>query len=176
MASTVPKAVAAPGAPAPLTLRSVYDAHAPGVMRFLRYLGVPEADIDDATQETFMIAHRKLAELRSGSSHRAWLYAIALNVARHARRTKHAVPLDEAPEPRDARDASRQAEARSELMALLATLDEDKREPVLLYHLEQLTLREIADVLGTPLQTVYSRLQAGTRQLEAARRRAREEG
>jgi RNA polymerase sigma-70 factor (ECF subfamily) len=173
LALTLPKAAAAPDAP-PVRLRTLYDDHAPGVMRCLRYLGVREADIDDATQETFMIAHRKLNELRPGSSYRAWLYAIALNVARHARRGKTTVSLDEASEPRDTRDASRQAEARSELMALLSMLDDDKREPILLYHLEQLTLREVAEVLGCPLQTVYSRLQAGMRQLEAARKNALE--
>jgi RNA polymerase sigma-70 factor (ECF subfamily) len=155
------------------SLRAIYDEHAPYVLRCLRYLGVRAADLDDAAQETFVIASRKLADLRPDTSYRAWLYAIALNVARHARRARTGLPLEDA-EPATL-DGSRRVEARSELIALLSVLDDDKREVIVLYHLEQLTLREIAAVAGCPLQTVYSRLQAGTKQLEAARWGSKEE-
>ena len=166
MASPVPQRATAQ-APARLTLRAIYDRDAPFVMRCLRYLGVREADLDDATQETFMITHRKLDHLREGTEYRSWLYAIALNVARHARRARAHLTLDEDSLPSD--DGTGRAEARSELIALLSLLDEDKREVIVLYHLEQMTLREIAEAVGCPRQTVYSRLQAGTKQLEAAR-------
>src|SRR5262249_52941315 len=115
----------------------------------------------------FLIAHCKLSELRQGTSYRSWLYAIALNVARHARRVRENLPIHG--ESCTSDDGSGRTEARSELIALLSPLDEDKREVIVLYHLEQMTLLEIAEVVGCPLQTAYSRLQAGTRQLEAAR-------
>jgi RNA polymerase sigma-70 factor (ECF subfamily) len=171
VASFLPRAVPTEPAIGRASLRAIYDAHAPYVVRCLRYLGVPDADVDDATQETFVIAHRKLEGLRPDGSTRAWLYAIAVNVARHARRSRARTAAREAHEEERTQDLSRPAEARLELQALLGVLDQDKREVVVLYHVEQMTLREIADMVGCPLQTAYSRLRAGTRQLEEARGR-----
>ena len=99
----------------PTTLRSLWDVHAPYVMRSLRYLGVREAELDDAVQETFMIAHRKIGDLRTVESPRGWLYAIAMNVARHARRAKTTESLDDADPPRDPHDVGKQMQARLEL-------------------------------------------------------------
>ena len=162
--------------PTPTTLRALWDAHAPYVLRSLRYLGVREADLDDALQETFVIAHRKLGDLRSEGTPRPWLHAIAVNVARHARRARSAVPLDEIASPRDPRDVAGQAQARLELLSLLDLLDDERREIVVLYFLEQFTLQEIAAALGRPVQTIYSRLGAATRQLEEARNRVGKAG
>jgi RNA polymerase sigma-70 factor (ECF subfamily) len=160
----------------PTTLRSLWDDHAPYVLRSLRYLGVREADLDDAVQETFVIAHRKIRDLRTVDAPRGWLYAIAVNVARHARRARTTGSLDDEDPPHDPRDLGRQMQARHELLWLLDQLDEQKREVIVLYFLEQLTLREISEALGCPLQTVYSRLGAATKQLEEARTRMRETG
>lgn len=162
--------------PTPLTLRELWDAHAAHVLRNLRYLGVREADLDDALQETFTIANKKLGSLGASGSPRAWLHAIALNVARHARRARTTVAMDDVPESSDGQDLAHQTQARDELLWLLAKLDEEKREVVVLYFLEQCTLREIAEVQGCPLQTVYSRLGAATRALEIARDHARKAG
>jgi RNA polymerase sigma-70 factor (ECF subfamily) len=146
------------------------------VARCLRYLGVPSAELDDALQEVFLVVHRRLGSLREDSAFRSWLYAIALNVARHARRSQRpGASLEEIPE-QEARDpASGVAEARMELLSLLACLDEEKREVLVLYHLEQLTLQEIADATGAPLQTVHSRLKAGVRRLGEVRASAGKE-
>lgn len=171
-----------PVLPAPLTssatssLRSIYEQHAAYVVRCLRYLGVPSAELDDALQEVFLVVHRRLDSFREGSSLRSWLYAIALNVARHARRSQRpAASLEEIPEQEVRDPASGVAEARMELLSLLAYLDEEKREVLVLYHLEQLTLQEIADATGAPLQTVHSRLKAGVRSLVEVRARAGKE-
>jgi RNA polymerase sigma-70 factor (ECF subfamily) len=161
----------APSAP---RLREIYDAHAAFVVRCLRYLGVPSSELDDALQEVFLVVHRRLASFEPGTSFRSWLYAIAINIARHARRRRPSQPLDEATDPLRMRDDARRVEARLEVLRLLATLDDEKREAVVLYHLEQLTLQEIADATGVPLQTAYSRVKAGVKQLEEARQAASE--
>jgi RNA polymerase sigma-70 factor, ECF subfamily len=154
-------------------LRETYDAHAAFVVRCLRYLGVPSSELDDALQEVFLVVHRRLSSFQPGTSFRSWLYAIALNVARHARRSRQPQPPDGAPEPSDASSDARRVEARLEVLGLLATLDDEKREVVVLYHLEQLTLQEIADATGVPLQTAYSRLKAGVKLLEEAKNASR---
>lgn len=157
-------------------LRSIYEQHGAYVVRCLRYLGVPSADLDDALQEVFLVVHRRLDSFREGSSFRSWLYAITLNVVRHARRRQRPrASLDEIPEPEASDRGALAFEARRELLAILSFLDEEKREVVVLYHLEQLTLQEIADATGAPLQTVHSRLKAGVRRLEEARARAAKE-
>jgi RNA polymerase sigma-70 factor (ECF subfamily) len=47
----------------------------------------------------------------------------------------------------------------------LAELDEDKRAVFVLYEIEQLTMAEVAEAIGCPLQTAYSRLHAARRQV-----------
>jgi RNA polymerase sigma-70 factor (ECF subfamily) len=161
---------------ASVSLRALWDAHAAHLLRSLRYLGVREADLDDALQETFVIAHKKIGDLREGGSPRAWLNAIALNVARHARRAKPLISIEEVAESEAESDVAGRLRDRAELLGLLGRLDDDKRELVVLYHLEQFTLREIAEIKQCPIQTVYSRLGAATRELEQAREGVREAG
>jgi RNA polymerase sigma-70 factor (ECF subfamily) len=61
------------------------------------------------------------------------------------------------------------AEARLMLETILNLLDEDKRAVFVLYEIEGLAMREVAEVVGCPLQTAYSRLQAARKLvLEAA--------
>jgi RNA polymerase sigma-70 factor (ECF subfamily) len=47
-------------------------------------------------------------------------------------------------------------------------LDDDKRAAFVLYEIEELPLREVAEALGCPLQTAFSRLQAARREIEDA--------
>src|SRR5260370_3510473 len=61
--------------------RSIYDAQGAFVWRNLRRLGVDECDVDDRTQEVFVIAHRRFHEFEErGHGPRAWLFQIVLRV------------------------------------------------------------------------------------------------
>ena len=78
-------------------LRALVDAHLDTVWRALKRLGVPEAGADDATQEVFIVAARRLDEIDHGRE-RGYLLGIALRVAADARRAlrrRGEVPLDE---------------------------------------------------------------------------------
>ena len=60
------------------------------VWQRLRQLGVPDCDVDDVTQEVFLVVQRKLHEFEGRSSLRTWLYAIALRKASdYRRRARH---------------------------------------------------------------------------------------
>jgi RNA polymerase sigma-70 factor (ECF subfamily) len=59
-------------------------------------------------------------------------------------------------------------EARACLDALIAQLDEEKRAVFVLFEMEELPMPEVAEVVGCPLQTAYSRLHTARRQMEAA--------
>jgi RNA polymerase sigma factor (sigma-70 family) len=79
--------------------QSLLDAHADGILRFLRSR-LPPADADDAFQETFLAALRAYPALRSAENLEGWLSTIAhrKSVDVHRRRPPEQ-PLDTAPEP-----------------------------------------------------------------------------
>jgi RNA polymerase sigma-70 factor (ECF subfamily) len=150
--------------------RSNFQAHAPFVYRILRRLGVPRADRDDLLQEVFFIVHRKLHEYDGRASFRAWLYGICVRTVSTYRRSAR-VRRQESREYSDveereseaALDPELTAESRracAELEALLGRLDDEKRTVFVLYELEELPMVEVAQAVGCPLQTAYSRLHA----------------
>jgi RNA polymerase sigma-70 factor (ECF subfamily) len=157
--------------------RAMYDAHVDFVWRNLRRLGVSETEVDDKTQEVFVIAHRRFADFEDrGHGPRAWLFQIVLRIASDARRHRRRHPID--PDGGLAQDresvAPQQAEAidRREQLDLLdralATIEVGRRAVLLLHEIEEMTAPEIADVMGIPLNTVYSRLRVARGELESA--------
>ena len=67
-------------------------------------------------------------------------------------------------------------ESRAFVQQLLDALDDDKRAVLVLYEIEGLSMREVAEVVGCPLQTAYSRLHAGRELLRAAWEATEQEG
>jgi RNA polymerase sigma-70 factor (ECF subfamily) len=67
------------------TIQEIFNAHARYLWRALLGLGVPERDVDDACQEVFMVAHRRLADITPDTM-RGWLYGVCLRVASGHRR------------------------------------------------------------------------------------------
>lgn len=80
---------------------------------------------------------------------------------------------DAPPEQHASEDPDREMQkrrAREQLDRLLDTLDDRRRAVFVLYEIEQLRMREVAEVLGEPLQTCYSRLHQARRDLKQAAR------
>jgi RNA polymerase sigma-70 factor (ECF subfamily) len=170
-----------------VTVAEVFREHAPFVWRALRRLGVREADVEDACQEVFVVVHRRLGDFEGRSSVRTWVYGICVRVASDWRKRAHVrreIVTDTTPEPepdsgRDPQRALATREARRILDRILDELDDDKRAVFVLYEIEQLGMAEVADSLGCPLQTAYSRLHAARKLVEgriADTRRQREGG
>jgi len=172
----------------PPLFHDVYDDCFELVWRTVRRLGVPSTAVEDVVQEIFFTVHRKLGDFEGRSSVKTWVFAIALHVVRHHRRSWHRkdsrhataleTPVDELPDPRG-RSPLQAAETRERLRLvdeLLRALDDDKREVFVLAHLEQMTAPEIAEIVDENVNTVYSRLRAAKEQFEQAldRHRARE--
>ncbi|MCL2448634.1 MAG: sigma-70 family RNA polymerase sigma factor [Polyangiaceae bacterium] len=159
------------------SFRILYDAHVDFVWRNLRRLGVPDSEVEDGTQEVFVVAHRRFHEFEDrGHGPRAWLFQIVLRVASGARRHRRRHPevpdggtaIDrETIDPPQA-DAFARREALSKLDAALATVDLPRRAVLVLHEIEEMTAPEIAQVLGIPLNTVYSRLRVARTELEQA--------
>jgi RNA polymerase sigma-70 factor, ECF subfamily len=163
---------------------TVYQAHFDFVWRSLRRLGVPESALDDAHQEVFLVAYRRLADFRGHSKLKTWLFGIVLNVVRHQRRAarhnkSHELLSEALPETRQPGplESAAKAEAAVMLQAFLDQLDPDKRAVFILAELEQMTAPEVAEATQTNLRTVYSRLAAARKEFEqaVARYRARDQ-
>ena len=159
------------------SFRAMYDANVDFVWRNLRRLGVTETDVDDKTQEVFVIAHRRFADFEErGHGPRAWLFQIVLRVASDARRHRKRHPVDPdggfaqeresiAPPQATALD---QREKLHLLDRALQTIEVGRRAVLLLHEIEEMTAPEIAEVMGIPLNTVYSRLRVARGELEKA--------
>lgn len=145
-------------------ITALFDAHCGFVCRVLRHHGVHEAALDDAVQDVFVTAHRRWSSFEGRSSARSWLYGIARRIAFRYRRSADArarrfVAEDDAPAEGIDEPFAR-AHAAHSLAALLHELDVDKRTVFVLAEVEGMTAPEVAEALGIPLGTVYSRLRA----------------
>ncbi len=157
-----------PGVTAPPDFDMVYRANVGLVWRSLRRAGVPESMLEDATQEVFLVYHRRRDEFEQASSERTWLLGIARGVAANVRRGQQrflrrlASRRDEPSEPTadDPETRASRAEAGALIEAFLATLAPAMREVFELVEIEQLKQREVAEVLGISINTVGSRLRA----------------
>ncbi len=143
------------------------------------YLVCPEADADDAVQESFLKAFAALPRFRDGAPLRPWLLRIVTNEARNRRRSagrRQGLALRAAQrEPRDGAEAEPgpeavviAAEARGELMAALRTLRDDDREVLGARFLLDLSEAETAETLGIPRGTVKSRTSRALARLREA--------
>lgn len=145
----------------------LYERHFEFVYRCLRRMGVAATHAEDAAQDTFIVMHRRLVDLRSDASERGFLFGIASNVAREYRRKQQrtqGLPLDaDSPAQGETSPDERaaQAQAARALDRFLATLDDDQRAVFVLMELEELSAPEASEALGVKLNTVYSRLRLG---------------
>lgn len=150
-----------------------YRQHFKYVWALLGRLGVPEASLDDVTQEVFLVLHRRRTEFRGGSSVRTWLHGIALHTARRHRakldRRRRRADLIEpgAPPPTPEAEVG-ERRALQRLDHLLGQLGDEQREVFVLAEIAELRAPEIAELLGVKLNTVYSRLRLARRHLRQA--------
>lgn len=157
-----------------LTVAELYDHHAAMVFRALRALGVADASLDDAVQDVFLVVHRRLAEFEGRSAITTWLYGIARRVASDHRRRRPlgTGPMDALTHVADGRPAPDQQVARRQaaraVLDILDEMDPDKREVFALMELEQLSAPAVAELLGVPLNTIYSRLRLARARFEQA--------
>lgn len=149
--------------------------HAPFVWRVLVHLGVPSSRLEDASQEVFLVALG--SGFKGRSSLQSFLYGVCRNVARELRRRyrdQSEIPTDELPETivQPAQEGELWVKrAHERLLLALDQLDEAQREVFVLFEIGELSMDEIASIMGAPLRTCYSRLQAARDHVQAELRR-----
>lgn len=153
-------------------LDGLIRAHGPHVWRSLRYLGVAEADLADASQEVFVVVHRRIADFRGDAKFETWLYGICLGIARNHRRKQlkaaHCETVDAQlaePVPTDHEAAIDQHRMRLALRRALDRITPEQREVFVLHEIEELGMSSVAEAVGCRLFTAYSRLRLARRNL-----------
>jgi RNA polymerase sigma-70 factor (ECF subfamily) len=163
-----------------LDLRTLFEKHYASIWRLLRRLGVPTAQLDDATQEVFWVAARRLSDIEPGRES-PFLYGVALRIAAgELRRLKTAMPLveigdapamvDERPSPEEQLVAR---QGRQLLDDVLSRMPSDLRTVFVLYELEGIEVRQIAALETIPVGTASSRLRRAREEFSAITRRVR---
>lgn len=161
-------------------IRSAVDQHFELVWRSLRRFGVPPASADDAAQQVLMIFSRRINDIAPGAE-RAFLLSTAIRVAADHRRSQKRSREVPAEEEFDAHASSNlppdalidRARARQLLDLVLNELSDDLRVVFVLYELEEMTMRSIAETLALPAGTVASRLRRAREQFESIADRLR---
>jgi RNA polymerase sigma-70 factor (ECF subfamily) len=145
--------------------------HLDDVYALARYLLPDEDDAEDAVQECYLRGLRHFDAFR-GPAVKPWLFAILRNICRggSARssgpvgttngewsKAEDAAPLWQEPQPSPEAEMLRQLDATT-IRRLIADLPVPFREAIVLREINELSYREIADVVGAPVGTVMSRL------------------
>jgi RNA polymerase sigma-70 factor (ECF subfamily) len=186
--STLPRpaeADAAAGSPVPAGPSALYASHFGFVWRNLRRLRVPEAMLEDAAQDVYLVVHRRWRSYDARwASVETWLFGILYRVAGNYRRThrrRYAWLLpwrdfdDEAPRGAmlEAVAADFESCHAAELLdRLLDCLDEKKRVMLILVDVEELSVPEAARALGLNTNTAYFRLRTARQEFQRLVNRA----
>ncbi len=126
------------------------------VWRLLRNLGLSELETRSASLQVFEAATQRIADLRIGSE-RSFVFGTALRVAASTRknRAEEGAISDYAPA---LEDLDEEAQARAMLGALLEQMPLELRVVFTLHLIEQLTITEVAAIIGIPIETCETRL------------------
>lgn len=180
-ALTSASAEAEPRARDDARITAIVREHHAFVYRLLIRLGVPSRSAEDATQQVFMVASRRVDEIAVGSE-KSFLFGTAMRVASDERRSAKNRELsgelpdeaDSAPSPEENADAARK---RRILQQALLSMPLELRTVFVLFELEQMTKTEVSSLLGLPVGTAVSRLRRAREMFrESLRRRGLAEG
>jgi RNA polymerase sigma-70 factor (ECF subfamily) len=166
-----------PGAGQADEFRRLILPHLDGAYNLARYLTRDAAMGEDAVHDAMIRAHRAFGQFRGGSP-RAWLFAIVRNCCRTLQAgaggalslviNEASLSEDAAAKLKDQPDPAPNPEeqvvhedAMQRVRSAIEAIPEPFREAVVLRDLEDLSYAEIAEVTGTPIGTVMSRLARG---------------
>ena len=150
-------------------IEDIYRAHVDTVVRWVRHLAGPAADVEDLVHEVFLVAQRRLPAFRGDAAITTWLHRITENVVRTARRKErgrrwirrlHGEELGSVLAPSPSLPGE-DLERRQEMVTLYRALDRlpDKyRSLLIMFEMEAMSGEQLAALTGLRPQTVRVRL------------------
>jgi len=160
---------------------AIYRQYLDFVWSSARYLGAGTDIIDDVVQDVFVVIHSKIATLQRPEALRSWIYGIVRRTVSEYRRSSRArdaigARLVATPSPTQTTPLE-MAERTADLElveAVLAEVDDTKREVFVMVEFLEMTVPEVAQALEIPLNTGYSRLRLARQYFEEALARLEE--
>ncbi|MEI8256198.1 MAG: RNA polymerase sigma factor [Deltaproteobacteria bacterium] len=148
--------------------------HVAFVWHSLRRLGIPAAQLVEATHDVFVAAHRAYPSFDAALPVRPWLFVHAMRVfARRPTEAKHddrAAPFAvETPPP--AGDTTDPDPSRVRVIEALRAIDIDRRAVIILHDIDEVPLEDIARALDVPVKSLRARLRIAREDLAAALKR-----
>ena len=142
-----------------LTIDQLVARYHGDVYRYAFRLSGRVQDAEDLCQQVFLMAQQRLNQLRDPGSARAWLLAITRSQYCRLCRRKRPVLAEDSDVALDAIAEEVPEEIDAEALELaLASLDDVHRTVLLMFYIEQMSYRSMAEELGVPIGTVMSRL------------------
>jgi len=161
------------------SFRAIFERDLGYVWTSLRRLGVPLRDLEDLSHDVFFRVYQHLADYDRERPFRPWLFGFCFRVASDYRRRfanqrevlgAELEPVDPAP---NAFERLVQAEASSLAQLVLQSLELERRAVFVMHDIDGSPMPEVADALGIPLNTAYSRLRLARTQFADTLRRER---
>jgi RNA polymerase sigma factor (sigma-70 family) len=152
-------------------LGELYDRHRVPVHRFVARVTGHAEDVDDLVHATFLTAAKSAAKYDGRAACRPWLIGIAAQLVRRRRTAfvRFLAAIASATGQRATSvDPRATLDARSDIEKALTGLTEAKRMTLLMAEVEGLSCQEIAEALGVPIGTVWTRLHAARKEMRAA--------
>ena len=157
----------------PYAFRQLFEKHVNGVHRHLSFLIGPHEDVDDLVQLVFLNVFQSIKRFKGNSAFSTWLFRVTINVARQEIRTRSRyrrlngaiIEVNNVLGTTNTKTPERHLANWQQIYNVLDKISFKKRETFILYMYEGYSLEEIAELLGLPVSTIGSRLQAGRREL-----------
>lgn len=146
--------------------------------RAVRRLGVRDADVEDLVHDVFAAAYRSWHTVDGARPVRPWLLGVCFRVVSDYLR-RHSVQREESSSPESLAESQRSVgkspqealetqQGLTMARQLIDALELERRVVFVMHELEEVPVPEIAEALGIPLNTAYSRLRLARRDFEAA--------
>jgi RNA polymerase sigma-70 factor (ECF subfamily) len=154
--------------------RELHQGYYGVAARFLRRMGIPAAELDDACQEVFLQVFRYVGSFERRAEFQTWLYKLCLSQANRSRRSgrlrqalEWLMGHEATVHPATGPTGWSEAEAARKVGEVLGRMKEIHREVFVLFELEGVEGEQIARILGCPPATVRRRLHYARAEFEA---------
>ena len=155
-----------------LTCVELFDAELDYIFATLRRLGATRAEIEDLTQEVFVVLHQNWSQIDTKSPMRPYLFGVSFRVySAHRRRQKREIPYasveveDLGPNPEGVLGRK---EASALLFSALGRMPLRRRAVMVMHELDEIPVSEIARHLSISPFSVYARLRKARKELRSA--------